>query len=113
MTPRPTQILALNLVLAAAFSATALAQKVEIGNLAYEKNPPYPEAQNPQLPLQVYDPEFAEILGKEPKLVHLANGFGFTEGPVYLQVKNSDAGYLIFTDQINDNINLIRWHASG
>ena len=32
-------------------AATALAQKVEIGNLAYEKNPPYPEAQNPQLPL--------------------------------------------------------------
>ena len=91
-------------------AATALAQKVEIGNLAYEKNPPYPEAQNPQLPLEVYDDEFAEILGKEPKLIHLANGFGFTEGPVYLQVKNSDAGYLIFTDQINDNINLIRWH---
>jgi hypothetical protein len=48
--------------------ATALAQKVEIGNLAYEKNPPYPEAQNPQLPLEVYDDEFAEILGKQPQL---------------------------------------------
>ncbi|MFZ9965300.1 MAG: hypothetical protein ACO3GO_08845, partial [Terrimicrobiaceae bacterium] len=93
MTPRPTQILALNFVLAAAFSASVLAQKVEIGNLAYEKNPPYPEAQNPQLPLEVYDDEFAAILGKEPKLIHLASGFGFTEGPVYLQVKNSDAGY--------------------
>jgi gluconolactonase len=91
-------------------AATALAQKVEIGNLAYEKNPPYPEAQNPQLPLEVYDDAFAEILGKQPQLIHLANGFGFTEGPVYLQVKNSEAGYLVFTDQINDNINLIRWH---
>jgi gluconolactonase len=89
---------------------SASAQKTEILNLSYEKNPPYPEAQNPQLPLEVYDPEFAEILGKEPALVHLAKGFGFTEGPVFLSVKNSDEGFLIFTDQINDNINLIRWH---
>jgi len=88
----------------------ASAQKTEILNLSYEKNPPYPEAQNPQLPLEVYDPEFTEILGKEPQLVHLAKGFGFTEGPVFLSVKNSDEGFLIFTDQINDNINLIRWH---
>jgi len=110
MSPRPISILALNFVFAAGFSATALAQKVEIGNLAYEKNPPYPEAQNPQLPLEVYDDAFAEILGNQPQLIHLADGFGFTEGPVYLQVKNSDAGYLVFTDQINDNINLIRWH---
>lgn len=102
--------LALGLVATGAFVSSTPAQKVEIGNLAYEKNPPYPEAQNPQLPLQVYDDEFAEILGKEPKLIHLANGFGFTEGPVYLQVKNSPEGYLVFTDQINDNINLIRWH---
>ena len=42
--------------------------------------------------------------------MHLAKGFGFTEGPVFLSVKNSDEGFLIFTDQINDNINLIRWH---
>ena len=63
-------------------AATALAQKVEIGNLAYEKNPPYPEAQNPQLPLEVYDDAFAEILGKQPQLIHLANGFGFTEGQI-------------------------------
>lgn len=82
----------------------ASAQKTEILNLSYEKNPPYPEAQNPQLPLEVYDPEFTEILGKEPQLVHLAKGFGFTEGPVFLSVKNSDEGFLIFSDQINDNI---------
>jgi hypothetical protein len=80
---RPTQILVLNLVLATAFSATALAQKVEIGNLAYEKNPSHSEAQNPQSLLEVYDDEFAEILGTEPKLIHLANGFGFTEGSVF------------------------------
>jgi gluconolactonase len=86
------------------------AQTTEVLNVSYEKNPPYPEEQNPQLPLEVYDPAFAEILGKQPALVHLAKGFGFTEGPVFLSVKNSDEGFLIFTDQINDNINLIRWH---
>ncbi|MFM8982033.1 MAG: hypothetical protein ACKOLA_03840, partial [Spartobacteria bacterium] len=102
--------LALSFVAISAIVSSAFAQKVEIGNLAYEKNPPYPEEQNPQLPLQVYDDEFAEILGTEPKLIHLAKGFGFTEGPVYLQVKNSPEGYLVFTDQIKDNINLIRWH---
>lgn len=88
----------------------AFAQEDVVDRVAYENNPPYPEAQNPQLPLEVYDPAFAEILGREPKLVHLAKGFGFTEGPVFLSVKGTEEGYLIFTDQINDNINLIRWH---
>jgi len=81
-----------------------------VEKIQYVKNPPYPEEQNPQLPLQVYDPAFAKILGEHPVLVHLAQGFGFTEGPVYLQVKDTEEGYLLFTDQINDNINLIRWH---
>ena len=42
--------------------------------------------------------------------MHLADGFGFTEGPVYLSVNGSDEGYLLFTDQINDNILIMRWH---
>jgi gluconolactonase len=77
---------------------------------AIEKNPPYPVAEAPQLPLEVYSEEFAKILGETPKLVHLASGFGFTEGPVYLQVKGTDQGYLLFTDQVNDNILIMRWH---
>lgn len=77
---------------------------------AYVKNPNYPISETPQLPLEVHDEAFAQILGKEPKLIHLAQGFGFTEGPVYFSVKNSEEGYLLFTDQINDNINIIRWH---
>ncbi|MDB2613969.1 SMP-30/gluconolactonase/LRE family protein [Chlamydiales bacterium] len=64
----------------------------------------------PQLPLEVYDESFAKILGQRPKLVQIATGFGFTEGPVYLSYKDSDDGILIFTDQINDNINMIRWY---
>lgn len=61
-----------------------------------------------QLPLQVYDEAFAKILGERPKLHQIATGFGFTEGPVYFQ--KGETGYLIFTDQIHDNINMIRWN---
>ncbi len=75
-----------------------------------ENNPSYPVSESPQLPLEVYADEFALILGKEPKLVPLATGFGFTEGPVYLSVEGSEEGYFLFTDQINDNILILRWH---
>lgn len=76
----------------------------------FEKNPLYPVAATPQLPLEVYSKEFADILGTKPQLIHLAKGFGFTEGPVYLGIRESDEGYLLFTDQINDNILIMRWH---
>lgn len=75
-----------------------------------ENKPSYPLEDSPQLPLEVYAPEFAEILGFKPQLVHLAKGFGFTEGPVYFSVDGGEEGYLIFTDQLNDNIDMIRWH---
>jgi len=75
-----------------------------------QKNPSYPVSSFPQLPLEVYSEEFAKILGKKPKLFHLADGFGFTEGPAYVQIEHSEEGYLFFTDQINDNILLLRWH---
>ena len=76
------------------------------------ENPPIDSFDaTPQLPLEVYSDEFAAILGEKPKLVLLATGFGFTEGPVYFaDQENSDSGFLIFTDQINDNINMIRWN---
>ena len=74
------------------------------------KNPPYPISAAPQLPMEVYAPEFADILGLQPKLVHLADGFGFTEGPVYVSLQDREAGYLLFTDQINDNILIMRWY---
>ncbi|MEX1013387.1 MAG: SMP-30/gluconolactonase/LRE family protein [Waddliaceae bacterium] len=75
-----------------------------------ENHPPYPTKASPQLPLEVYSDAFAEILGKRPKLVHLAKGFGFTEGPAYVQIGDTPEGYLLFTDQINDNILILRWH---
>lgn len=75
-----------------------------------KKNPTYSIDSQPMLPLEVYDDEFGEILGTKPQLVHLAQGFGFTEGPAYVQIKDSQEGYLMFTDQINDNILMIRWN---
>jgi len=80
------------------------------GSSEIEKNPPYPLSTTPQLPLEVYSEEFAKILGVKPQLIHLADGFGFTEGPVYLSIKNSEEGYLLFTDQLNDSIMILRWH---
>lgn len=78
---------------------------------AIENPPPYPATASPQLPLEVHSDEFSVILGEKPKLMLLATGFGFTEGPVYFSEKEgSDSGFLIFTDQLNDNINMIRWH---
>lgn len=77
---------------------------------AFDNHPPYTPTETPQLSLEVDDPLFADILGERPKLIHLASGFGFTEGPVYFSLPDSEEGFLIFTDQINDNINMIRWH---
>ncbi len=77
---------------------------------AVENPPAYQPDASVQLPLQVYDDSFAKILGEKPQLVHLADSFGFTEGPVYFSDSaNSDLGYLIFTDQLRQNINMIRW----
>jgi|GEM_PF-5593282 len=70
----------------------------------------YPISETPQLPLEVYEKEFGDILGTRPELIHLAKGFGFTEGPVYVSIKDKEEGYLLFTDQINDNILMLRWH---
>jgi gluconolactonase len=83
-----------------------------LSTLAYgfDNHPVDSPTASPQLPLEVYDPAFAEILGEQPQLVHLAGGFGFTEGPVYFAAGDTPEGYLIFTDQLHDNINMIRWH---
>lgn len=87
------------------FSASSALASSEI-----TKNPAYLISATPQLPLEVYSDEFAQILGTKPQLVHLADGFGFTEGPAYVSIKDSQEGYLLFTDQINDNILIMRWH---
>jgi gluconolactonase len=79
-----------------------------------QENPSFCLAdQIPQLPLEIYDESFGFILGERPKLILLASGFGFTEGPVYFsESKNSEEGFLFFTDQLKDTINVLRWNGT-
>lgn len=81
-----------------------------IALFAIENPPKWSVDRSPQLPLEVYSEEFANILGKEPKLCLLADSFGFTEGPVYFSDPVNGGGYLLFTDQIHDNIWMVRWY---
>jgi gluconolactonase len=46
------------------------------------------------------DPGLNEIVGPNPKIFKLADGFKFTEGPIWV---NKDGGYLLFSDP-NSNI---------
>lgn len=73
-------------------------------------NPPYPEAQSPQLTVQGFDPSFEAIVGRTPQLVPLAQGFGFLEGPVFLKDKSGPGGLLLITDQIHNTIISMRWN---
>ena len=41
------------------------------------------------------DPAIDEIVGPNPKVFKLADGFKFTEGPIWV---NKDGGYLLFSD---------------
>src|SRR5579871_1246467 len=96
----------LSIILLSIIGSNVFSQSIQ----EVKKNPPHAASEPPQLPLEIDAPEFAEILGTKPQLVHLAQGFGFTEGPVYVSIKDKQEGYLLFTDQINDNILIIRWH---
>jgi len=73
-------------------------------------NPYYPESQSPQLTVQAFDPTFEAIVGRTPKLVPIAKGFGFTEGPVFLKDSQGQGGLLLITDQVHNNIYSIRWN---
>jgi len=46
------------------------------------------------------DPAMDEIVGPNPKIFKLAEGFKFTEGPVWVR----DGGYLLFSDPNNNTI---------
>jgi len=47
-----------------------------------------------------HDPEIDRVIGRNPKVYKLAEGFTFTEGPVW--VPEGDGGYLLFSDP-NEN----------
>jgi gluconolactonase len=49
-------------------------------------------------------------VGRTPQLVPLATGFGFLEGPVYLNDRKGPGGLLFITDQIHNSIYSMRWN---
>lgn len=73
-------------------------------------HPPYPESQTPQLSVHALDPEFEALVGRTPKLIPLATGFGFIEGPVFLKDPKGLGGLILFTDQIHNSIYSLRWN---
>jgi len=79
-------------------------------NVAITNNPPYPEAQSPQLTVLALDPAFEAIVGRTPNLIPLATGFGFLEGPVFIKDTEGRGGILFVTDQIHNSIYAMRWN---
>ena len=73
-------------------------------------NPDRPSSTPPQLPVQSFNPTFTAIVGRTPKLVPLATGFGFLEGPVFLKDSTGPGGLVLMTDQIHNSIYAMRWN---
>lgn len=73
-------------------------------------NPHRPSSSSPQLPVQSFDPAFTAIVGRTPRLMPLATGFGFLEGPVFLKNRVGDGGLVLMTDQIHNSIYAMRWN---
>jgi gluconolactonase len=77
--------------------------------LEFHKGDPGPVAITPrEVNVEVVrlDPEMDATVGPNPKIFKLAEGFQFTEGPVWVR----DGGYLLFSDP---NSNTIHRYASG
>jgi gluconolactonase len=78
--------------------------------LSFYKSEPGPVALTPsEVNVEVVrnDPGMDEVVGPNPKLFKLADGFKFTEGPVWI---NKDGGYLLFSDP---NANTIYKYQDG
>ncbi len=52
---------------------------------------------------QIFDPEFADLIGKFPKLQTVVS-CDYAEGPVYLLDENGERGYFFFSDSFNGEI---------
>lgn len=71
---------------------------IRYARVAFHKAEPGPLALTPsEVNVEVVrnDPALDEIVGPNPKVFKLAEGFQFTEGPVWI---NKDGGYLLFSD---------------
>ena len=71
---------------------------IRYARLAFYKTEPGPVSLMPsEVNVDVIrnDPEMDRIVGPNPKVFKLAEGFKFTEGPIWI---NKDGGYLLFSD---------------
>jgi len=71
---------------------------IRYARLAFYKTEPGPVALTPsEVNVEVVrnDPAMDEVVGPNPKVFKLAEGFKFTEGPIWI---NKDGGYLLFSD---------------
>lgn len=71
---------------------------IRYAKLAFYKTEPGPVALTPsEVNVEVVrnDPAIDEVVGPNPKVFKLADGFKFTEGPIWV---NKDGGYLLFSD---------------
>jgi gluconolactonase len=71
---------------------------LRFARLSFYKTEPGPVALTPsEVNVEVIrnDPAMNEIVGPNPKVFKLAEGFKFTEGPIWV---NQDRGYLLFSD---------------
>lgn len=57
------------------------------------------------------DPALERIIARTTKIERIADGFGFTEGPVWVAGTDGVDGYLLFSDPNNNNI--YRWSTDG
>lgn len=72
--------------------------------LSFYKTVPGPVALTPsEVNVEVVrnDPAINEVVGPNPKVFKLADGFKFTEGPIWV---NKDGGYLLFSDPNTNTI---------
>ncbi len=72
--------------------------------LAFYKAEPGPAALTPsEVNVEVVrnDPKMDEVIGPNPKVFKLAEGFKFTEGPIWVK---KDNGYLLFSDPNSNTI---------
>jgi gluconolactonase len=71
---------------------------IRYARLAFYKTEPGPVALTPsEVNVEVVrnDPAMDEVVSPNPKVFKLAEGFKFTEGPIWI---NKDGGYLLFSD---------------
>jgi len=72
--------------------------------LSFYKGEPGPVALTPsEVNVEVVrnDPRMDEVIGPNPKVFKLAEGFKFTEGPIWV---NKEGGYLLFSDPNSNTI---------